>query len=382
MTWDGSVQRQKAVDRHLQEIGLRVPHFDPTKHPHGRGGLWAKTFTPAPHSTLDKRGRFVEPPKSPGHDRAVVLAPMAASRREGMRQMARGEITHQQFHSRHIAPVEQERKAARMRAEGKPDGAAFSNRTGGGEHGGGMSRREANAEVRAMNRDRAERQAEEDQYDRAGISRMAQMLAQPGFQMPPHLRTNFDRGAPAMKDWQDAEQFLKNTRAAVKKGDHPHLAGLSGVDLELRKRATDRAAALALQHLRKTRPKIKPAPGRRVSQAEMEHAAQVRHALGGRQGRSFSNRTGGGEESPHTPEDLKTLPLYELAGIIQRDWGNVNFGAKPYLQAMGSLESHTDNYGADSGSSIVHYFLGNATAWRGPTAKAVKAELKRRVNRR
>lgn len=35
-----------------------------------------------------------------------------------------------------------------------------------------------------------------------------------------------------------------------------------------------------------------------------------------------------------------------------------------------------DKYGADDARGIVLYFLSNATAWRGPVARAVKAELK------
>jgi hypothetical protein len=42
------------------------------------------------------------------------------------------------------------------------------------------------------------------------------------------------------------------------------------------------------------------------------------------------------------------------------------------------LESIEDPYGADSGDMIVRYFLGNATTWRGPVARTIKAELKRR----
>ena len=41
--------------------------------------------------------------------------------------------------------------------------------------------------------------------------------------------------------------------------------------------------------------------------------------------------------------------------------------------------SVANNYGLDSGRSIVQYFLSNAQSWRGPVAKAVKAELKKRV---
>jgi hypothetical protein len=67
--------------------------------------------------------------------------------------------------------------------------------------------------------------------------------------------------------------------------------------------------------------------------------------------------------------------LDEIAEEIRSDWKNVYFGAVPYLDAMESLNSINDNYGSDSGSSIVAYFLSNATSWRGPVAKRIKAEL-------
>jgi len=68
-------------------------------------------------------------------------------------------------------------------------------------------------------------------------------------------------------------------------------------------------------------------------------------------------------------------PLREIAAEIRRDWKNPYFGAVPYLQAMGTLGSVNDSYGYDEGRSIVNYFLSNASGWRGPTAKRVKAEL-------
>ena len=72
-----------------------------------------------------------------------------------------------------------------------------------------------------------------------------------------------------------------------------------------------------------------------------------------------------------------TRSLSEIAAEIRKDWGSkVNFGAKPYLDAMASLNSINDNYGWDSGKSIVLYFLGNAASWKGETAKRIKAELK------
>jgi len=72
-------------------------------------------------------------------------------------------------------------------------------------------------------------------------------------------------------------------------------------------------------------------------------------------------------------------PIYEIAYEIRRDWKKPYFGAAPYLDAMCSLNSVTDNYMYDSGKSIVLYFLSNANTWRGDTAKRVKAELKAMV---
>ena len=80
-----------------------------------------------------------------------------------------------------------------------------------------------------------------------------------------------------------------------------------------------------------------------------------------------------------TTNKVQNRPLYEIARDIRKDWKNVYFGAKPYLDAMASLDSINDNYGWDSADSIVRYFLGNASTWRGETAKAIKKELKAMV---
>lgn len=81
--------------------------------------------------------------------------------------------------------------------------------------------------------------------------------------------------------------------------------------------------------------------------------------------------------------DYSKMPLNEIANVISKDWRKqgkgVNFGAKPYLEAMYSLQSVSDNYFADSGRSIVAYFLSNATTWKGETAKAIKKELNKRI---
>ena len=71
-----------------------------------------------------------------------------------------------------------------------------------------------------------------------------------------------------------------------------------------------------------------------------------------------------------------TRPLYAIARDIRANWPNVNYAAKPYLDAMQSLRAVGDNYHYDTGESIVRYFLANATAWRGDKARAIKAELR------
>jgi hypothetical protein len=69
-------------------------------------------------------------------------------------------------------------------------------------------------------------------------------------------------------------------------------------------------------------------------------------------------------------------PLYEIARDIRNDWKRPYFGAVPYLEAMGYLNSIEDNFIEDSGKSVVLYFLANAGTWRGEVARRVKAELK------
>lgn len=68
--------------------------------------------------------------------------------------------------------------------------------------------------------------------------------------------------------------------------------------------------------------------------------------------------------------------LHEIAREVRADWKNVNFAAKPYLDAMASMGAISDRYFADTGRTIVLYFLANAGGWRGETAKRIKSELR------
>ncbi|HEY8310546.1 MAG TPA: hypothetical protein VIG47_08320 [Gemmatimonadaceae bacterium] len=69
--------------------------------------------------------------------------------------------------------------------------------------------------------------------------------------------------------------------------------------------------------------------------------------------------------------------LKRIAQDIRLDWGNkMYFGAKPYVDAMATLDSIEQPYFEDSGESIVLYFLANAQTWKGPVARMIKEELK------
>jgi hypothetical protein len=74
-------------------------------------------------------------------------------------------------------------------------------------------------------------------------------------------------------------------------------------------------------------------------------------------------------------------PLYKLSDTIQRECRDKAWFAyaKPYVQAMGSLDSVKDYYYSDSGVSICLYALSNLTYWRGEVARQVKAEIKRHI---
>jgi hypothetical protein len=83
-------------------------------------------------------------------------------------------------------------------------------------------------------------------------------------------------------------------------------------------------------------------------------------------------------------------PLRDIAADIRDAWPKMTeplgeetgFGivgehpARPYVDAMASLGSINDRYGYDGGREIVLRFLDAARAWRGDTARAIKAELK------
>jgi hypothetical protein len=67
--------------------------------------------------------------------------------------------------------------------------------------------------------------------------------------------------------------------------------------------------------------------------------------------------------------------IHAIAREIAMNWPKPYFGAVPYLEAMRSLNSLSENYYDDSAESIVRYFLSNAMTWKGEAARRIKAEL-------
>lgn len=58
------------------------------------------------------------------------------------------------------------------------------------------------------------------------------------------------------------------------------------------------------------------------------------------------------------------------------NWRNKFAYAVPYIDALRTLDSVNDNYGWDSGKSLVLYLLANLGTYRGEKAKEIKAILK------
>lgn len=84
-------------------------------------------------------------------------------------------------------------------------------------------------------------------------------------------------------------------------------------------------------------------------------------------------------QSDRAQVDLRALPLHALARMCQRDWPRAYFGARPYIDALLGLTSLDEPYGCETARDVVVGLLANAQTWKGPIARAVKAELTRRL---
>ena len=173
--------------------------------------------------------------------------------------------------------------------------------------------------------------------------------------------------------FDDAAEELKNTK----------LKGTSGAGFGMTREDFERAQGRD-KNVRSPGVPTKDAPGPETFNPRFGKGKFEKHTPGG-QSHNQQNHAGGsggggkasGPAKSGSGSSPKRRSLNSIAREIKSDWGpKVNFGAKPYLDAMGNLDSIHDNFYYDSGSSVVAYFLANAGTWRGDTARKVKAELK------
>jgi hypothetical protein len=83
---------------------------------------------------------------------------------------------------------------------------------------------------------------------------------------------------------------------------------------------------------------------------------------------------GHGARDPQSP--VQHRPLFEIARDISADWNNISYAALPYRNAMQNMHNIHTSYGWDTGLEVVLKFLSNASHWRGPRAREIKAELR------
>lgn len=75
-------------------------------------------------------------------------------------------------------------------------------------------------------------------------------------------------------------------------------------------------------------------------------------------------------------------PVHEIARGIKKNWKKMYFGAVPYIDAMHSMRSAHDDYGMDTGHSVIAYGLSNMNSYSGKSvhdpelAKVHRAQLK------
>ncbi len=81
-------------------------------------------------------------------------------------------------------------------------------------------------------------------------------------------------------------------------------------------------------------------------------------------------------ESWYDINNLSDLKISQIVDIVFKDWKKISPSARPYLEAMMSLESAKDVHGSEDGKSILSYFLLNSKQWQGEVAKKVKSYFK------
>ena len=112
----------------------------------------------------------------------------------------------------------------------------------------------------------------------------------------------------------------------------------------------------------------------------IKHAMHDQQTHGSWAGGGGSGSGGSGSGSGKFKRESQKRPVSSVAREIKSDPAYQKMPSKiyaeAYVQPMLSLNDIEDNYGVDTGVSIVSYALSNLSSYRGDTARRVKSELK------
>lgn len=111
-----------------------------------------------------------------------------------------------------------------------------------------------------------------------------------------------------------------------------------------------------------------------------KHAMHDQQTHGSWSGGGGSGSGGSGSDSGKFKRESQKRPVSSVAREIKNDPAYQKMPSKiyaeAYVQPMLSLNDIEDNYGMDTGVSIVSYALSNLGSYKGDTARRVKSELK------
>ena len=112
----------------------------------------------------------------------------------------------------------------------------------------------------------------------------------------------------------------------------------------------------------------------------IKHAMHDQQTHGSWAGGGGSGSGGSGSGSGKFKRESQKRPVSSVAREIKNDPAYQKMPSKiyaeAYVQPMLSLNDIEDNYGVDTGVSIVSYALSNLGSYKGDTARRVKSELK------
>lgn len=79
-------------------------------------------------------------------------------------------------------------------------------------------------------------------------------------------------------------------------------------------------------------------------------------------------------------------PIKDIVADIFTEWGakvqTVGYAAKPYLDALATVETAEEMYGADKAEHLLRYLLSNLTQFKGQRARELKEELRSHLPKR